>query len=73
MSNSPRSIKLRPTAWLWWLSLLIATAAVLIIYFIQNDPAIFDARQKISTVILGAAILIGICIISATSHWWLKR
>jgi len=68
--------KLQPvhrTGWLWWLSLLIAVVAGGLIFFIQLDTGNIKAREQINLVLLCSAVLIGICIISATSHWWLKR
>jgi hypothetical protein len=64
---------LNRTAWLWWMALVIASIAGLSIYFVLQDPLIHDTQQKINSILFGAGTLIGICIISATSQWWLKR
>lgn len=68
--------KLQPhhrTGWLWWLAGFIALIAGGLIYFIDQDTGNIKAREQINQVILITSVLIGICIISATSHWWLKR
>ncbi len=62
-----------PTAWLWWLSLFIAAAAAAIVYGLSQDVGNINADTEIRRVIMGAIIAIGICIISATSHWWVHR
>lgn len=62
-----------PTGWLWWLALLIAAAASGVVYSLRQDVGNINAQQTISTVILFAVVGIGICIISATAHWWLNR
>jgi len=68
--------KLQPsprTGWLWWLACLIAATAGTLIYFIQQDAGNISAREQINLVLLISSVLVGICIISATSHWWMKR
>jgi len=62
-----------PTLWLWWTALLIAAGAGGIVYFIKQDPGYMNADQMIGKVIMFAVIGIGICIISATAHWWVRR
>ena len=56
-----------------WLSLLAAAIAAVSIYFIDQDPFILDARQKINTIILAAGTFIGFCMICATAQWWMKH
>jgi len=62
-----------PTRWLWWLALIIAVVASGVVYSLQRDIGDPDAQQNASTVILFAVVAIGLCIISATSHWWVHR
>lgn len=62
-----------PTRWLWWTALLIAAGAAIIVYFIKQDIGYLNAQQMIGKVIMFAVIGIGICIISATAHWWIRR
>lgn len=62
-----------PTAWLWWLALLIAAGAAAMVYGFSQDVGNPDAAQSIRTVIMLAVIGSGICIIAATSRWWLHR
>lgn len=61
------------TGWLWWLAGLITAIAGALIYFIQQDAGNIAAREQINLVLLISSVLVGICIISATSHWWMKR
>jgi len=62
-----------PTRWLWWLALIIAIVASLLVFFIQRDEGNIYAREEARKVIMFATIAIGICIISATSNLWIKR
>lgn len=62
-----------PTLWLWWLALIIAAVAAGVVYSLQSDVGDPQAQQNASAVILFAVVAIGLCIISATSHWWVHR
>lgn len=62
-----------PTRWLWWLALLIGLAAYGIVYGLKQDVGNLKAQQNIHAVVMFAVVAIGLCIISATSHWWLRR
>ncbi|HMO49878.1 MAG TPA: hypothetical protein PKA21_01980 [Kiritimatiellia bacterium] len=59
--------------WLWWLAFWIAAGAVALIVYFKQDAGMINADQHIKTVILIASVAIGLCIISATSQWWIKR
>lgn len=61
------------TGWLWWLSLVIAGGATAAVLYIHSDAGYINAEEAISKVIMFAFIAIGICVISATSHWWINR
>ncbi|HMP88872.1 MAG TPA: hypothetical protein PJ991_01660 [Kiritimatiellia bacterium] len=61
------------TSWLWWLATIIGMAAGGIIYYIKQDTGYINSRQTINTVVLFAVVAIGLCIISATAHWWIRR
>jgi hypothetical protein len=65
--------RMNNTRWLWNLALVIALAAGGLIYFIQQDPGFINAKETISQILFVAVVLIGICAISATSRWWMKR
>jgi len=62
-----------PTGWLWWTALLIAAASGIIVYFIKQDRGYLNADVMVGKVIMFAVIGIGICIISATAHWWIRH
>ena len=51
----------------------MALAAGALVYFFHRDTGNINAREHINLTIMLAAIGIGICVISATSQWWLKR
>jgi len=58
---------------LWWVALMIAVGAAIAIYFVKQDPGIINADQIISGITLAAMVGVGICVICATSQWWLHR
>lgn len=65
--------KINDKSWLWWLAALIIAAASTAIYFIQRDPLNLNADQQMFTIILFSSVAVGICVISATAHLWLRR
>ena len=62
------------TAWLWWLTLLILITggAVYYLFRVSNGSGA-EMKQAESLTIAVTSILAGICVISATSNWWMKR
>ena len=61
------------SAGLVWLAvLLLGTGGAMAWFFHQNetDP---NAMSKVLLVSMAAVIGAGICLIAATSRWWLKR
>jgi hypothetical protein len=63
----------RPTAWLYWLAFLIAAGAAGLVYFLRQEPPDTQVRQEILVVIMLGTILTGVCLIAATSRWWMRR
>ncbi len=61
------------TGWLWWLAILIAIVGGAVCYMLSLDTMNPDVRQKMMLVATVATIGVGICIIAATSHWWMHR
>lgn len=53
--------------------MLIGLAAYGIVYGLKQDVGNLKAQQNIHAVVMFAVVAIGLCIISATSHWWLRR
>ena len=62
------------TAWLWWLTLLILIIGGSVYYLFRvSGSSGADMKQAANLTIAVTSILAGICIISATSNWWMKR
>jgi len=61
------------TSWLWRLAILIGLVAAGAIFAIKQDQGMMNAEQTISMIVLVASVSIGVCVISATAHLWLKR
>ena len=63
-----------PTRWLWWAALLIgavgAGLAVLRTNMGSVDPSI---HEQVRFIVALTVLAVGICIISATSRWWMSR
>jgi hypothetical protein len=62
-----------PRSGLWWLAALVLVAGGALAYTIMMDKADPDAFARGMLVLCVAIALAGICVISATAHWWLKR
>lgn len=62
------------TGWLWWLALLIAATGGAVCYMLsRNHPANPDMMQQMMLTAMVCVIGIGLCIIAATSRWWMQR
>lgn len=61
------------TGWLWWVALLIAMVGGVVCYFIKQDVFDPSAQAKLMLTATCSAIGIGICVIAATSHFWMHR
>lgn len=55
------------------MAVVITIAAAVMVYFINRDTGNIDSREQIQRVIMFAVVAVGICVISATSQWWIKR
>ncbi len=58
---------------LWWLAVLILAAGGLLAYSLMIDRVAPNAWGWGLLVMSVSIALAGICVISATAHWWLKR
>jgi len=58
------------TRWLWWTALLIGVVAAVSVYLVRRD---IESQSTGNMIILIAVVAIGICVISATSQWWVRR
>jgi hypothetical protein len=66
--------RFHPTGWLWWTAfyiLVFGAGAIYLMYYTAVGPKVItqDMRMVGIASIVGA----GICVISATAHWWLRR
>lgn len=68
------SKRVHPNRWLWWAAfyaLALGAGMVCLMYYTAPGPrALTPEMRLVATVAVVAA---GICVISATSHWWLRR
>ncbi len=60
--------------WLWWLALFIlalGAAFAALMYYTAPGPHVIsdDIRRVMMFAIVGS----GLCVISATAHWWTHR
>jgi len=62
-----------PTAGLWWFALLILLAGGLVIYLLSLDPLAHGTRAHIAITAMFTIIGAGLCVIGATSQWWLRH
>lgn len=58
---------------LWWLAVLILIVGGALAYLRLTDPTAVGADGTAYLILAVSVALAGICIISATAHWWLKR
>ncbi len=63
-----------PTRWLWWTAFWILVIGLGLAYLMfYTTPSPRTITEGVRLVALCSVVGAGICIISATSHWWLKR
>lgn len=60
-------------AGLWWLAVLILIVGGALAYLRLSDPTAVSPDGTAYLILAVSVALAGICIISATAHWWLKR
>ena len=59
--------------WLWWTAFYVLCGGG-VLYWVVDQQAQDPADDKLATMIAcGAILLAGVCVISATADWWLKR
>jgi|APTNR8051073442_1049403.scaffolds.fasta_scaffold00090_34 hypothetical protein len=66
--------RIHPTRWLWttaFYALLLGAAAVCLMYYTMPGPR--TLTPEIRMVIMASVVAAGICVISATAHWWIRR
>ncbi|OQW97260.1 MAG: hypothetical protein BWK77_02185 [Verrucomicrobia bacterium A1] len=69
MHRHPHSL----TAWLWWLAFLIAASGGAAAYMLRQNVVNESSLAWSNLVIAATIALSGICVISATSGWWMRR
>ena len=60
-------------SWLWWLAIFILVAGGALAYVLSLDTALPYAGRRALLVISLSIALAGVCVISATAGWWLRR
>lgn len=61
------------TGWLWWLAILIAIVGGIVCYFLKQNVVNPDMQKQIMLTATATVIGVGVCVIAATSHWWMHR
>ena len=61
------------TAWLWWTALLVLVTGGAIYYILRLDTMNTEAMAQGNLVLAFTGVVAGICVIAATSKWWLSR
>jgi len=61
------------TGWLWWLAGLCAIVGAIICYFLKQNPMNPGMEQHIMLTATLTVVAVGVCVISATAHWWVHR
>ncbi len=69
MQHHPHSL----TAWLWWLAILIAIIGAAVAYMLRMNVINERALAWSNLAIAATVSLAGVCVISATSGWWMRR
>lgn len=64
---------MRNTTGLLWTALLISVIGGTISYMFFTQPPTPDTRANLAISLAGTILGVGICIISATANWWLRR
>ena len=65
---------IHPKRWLWWAALwvlAIGLGLAYLMFYTASSPRTITAGIRLVAVL--AFVGSGICVISATAHWWLKR
>jgi CHASE2 domain-containing sensor protein len=58
---------------LFWLALVILGVGGVVIYFLLQDQTDPDTRRRALLTGMCAIVGAGICLIAASSRWWMKR
>ncbi len=74
MKKNPTGLP-SPTAWLWWTALffLLFGVGVARLIVVFSAPASPDSVPMERLVLAISFALSGICVISATAGWWIRR
>lgn len=58
---------------LFWIALAILGVGGVVIYFLMQDQTDPDTRRRVLMTGMCSIIGAGICLIAASSRWWMKR
>ncbi len=73
LKSEPLKGQPHPTAGLWWMAALISLAGGAIAFLISLDKMHTNYRYTMALTLTVTVIAAGLCVISATASWWLKR
>jgi len=65
--------KYRPKAWLWWLALFFLLIGGALIYMFSLRLPEPTARTFMGLSMVATIVVVGLCLISASSDWWMRR
>lgn len=67
------NIQRHQTGWLWAAALVIFLIGGTITYLLATQDYALRANKTMILCLAGTIIGVGICVISATSHWWIHK
>ena len=73
MLSMKQTLGTHPAGGLWWAALLIAVIGGSITYVLSLDRLNPGTRHDWTLSLMITILAVGVCIISATSGWWMKR
>ncbi len=65
--------KVRYVPWLGWLALLLLAVGGGVAYLLHTHVTDPVSRQTLTLILALTVVTAGICLISATADWWIKR
>ena len=62
-----------PTAGLWWAAVVILIIGGLVVYLLSLDPLARNVQTHIGMTMVITVVGSGLCVIGATSQWWMRH
>ncbi len=63
----------RTPSWLWWTALVVGTAGGAAIYYLYPDAKTSEEHTVVMLIALFTLLTTGICVIAATSDFWMRH